>query len=235
MLSNVTHNIHEYDTFRGADTSALIEKETSLSLSLKITKFLAVLSVPFLLAGCGGGGSGGSDGGNTTRSYSYNIASVSAGSEHSLALASDGKVYAAGQNNVGQLGLGSGSTDDVTSFTETTYLNVLSGENIVSIAAGGDYSLALSISGVVYAAGENGNGQLGLNDTNDRPVFAEVTSLNGKKIVAIAAGTAHSLAVDENGTVYAAGLNTNGRLGDGTTTQRTSFVPITSLSGVKIV
>jgi alpha-tubulin suppressor-like RCC1 family protein len=41
-------------------------------------------------------------------------------------------------------------------------------------------------------------------------------------VVAIAAGTKHSLALKSNGDIYAWGLNSNGQLGTGNTTQQTS-------------
>ena len=50
----------------------------------------------------------------------------------------------------------------------------------------------------------------------------------------MAAGTAHSLALKSDGTVWAWGTNTNGQVGDGTVTQRNSPVQLTSLSGIGV-
>ncbi|MDR1614312.1 MAG: hypothetical protein LBS26_01955 [Campylobacteraceae bacterium] len=198
----------------------------------KIAKPLALASVLFLLGGCsGGGGNSGSEdkGGCTDRSY--NIASVAAGTTYSLALASDGKVYVSGQNSVGQIGF-----DSSLSVTPFTNLAFFDDKDIVAISAGGSHSFALSRNGVVYASGENGNSQLGLDTTADQPVFIEVNSLIGKNITAISAGVAHSLAVDGDGALYVAGDNSNGRTGLSTESGNTNtFTAITDLSGVKIV
>ncbi|MDR2638247.1 MAG: hypothetical protein LBC09_00235, partial [Helicobacteraceae bacterium] len=71
----------------------------------------------------------------------------------------DGKIYAAGDNEYGQLGLGdSGKGANGIAFTEVTSLK---GKNITAIVAGGAHSLALAKNGKVYAAGFNEYGQLG--------------------------------------------------------------------------
>ncbi|MDR2638760.1 MAG: hypothetical protein LBC09_02860 [Helicobacteraceae bacterium] len=158
-----------------------------------------------------------------------NIIAIDAKMWHSLALAKNGRVYAAGDNEYGQLGLGdSGKGTNRDTFTEVTSLK---GKNIIAIATGNSHSLALSKDGKVYATGGNWVGQLGLGDSGDgtdRNTFSEVTSLNGKKIIAIDAGDSYSLALAKNGRVYATGYNYYGQLGLGGDTNRNVFtlVPI---------
>jgi alpha-tubulin suppressor-like RCC1 family protein len=48
----------------------------------------------------------------------------------------------------------------------------------------------------------------------------------------VAAGSSHSLALKNDGTVWAWGYNTSQQLGDGTTTQRTTPVQVVGLNGV---
>lgn len=93
-------------------------------------------------------------------------------------------------------------------------------ENIVQVAAGGSHGLALSRDGQVLAWGENNLGQLGLGHSNNAPVSASPVvgpdgtgTLNG--ITMVAAGHAHSLAMDGAGHIYSWGLGTYGQLGDG--------------------
>lgn len=69
------------------------------------------------------------------KTFSFDVDAVAAGRAHSLALASDGRVYAWGANNAGQLGIGS--------TTRKTSPQLVSGlSNIRSIAAAGDLSSA---------------------------------------------------------------------------------------------
>jgi alpha-tubulin suppressor-like RCC1 family protein len=95
------------------------------------------------------------------------IISISAGGEHSITLDDDGRVWAAGHNKYGQLGLGiSGSETGQNSFQSVTISNLTLGTKIVSIAAGGYYSLVLDSKGKIWATGSNEVGQLGLSDNN---------------------------------------------------------------------
>src|SRR4029079_3467697 len=97
--------------------------------------------------------------------------------------------------------------------------------NAVAIATSGDasHSLALLADGTVVAWGNNANSQIG-NDTTSTSVPTPVTvcATTGcptplSNVVAIATGTAHSVALLGNGTVVAWGRNTSGQLGDTTT------------------
>jgi alpha-tubulin suppressor-like RCC1 family protein len=162
-----------------------------------------------------------------------NIIVVAAGHYHSLALGSGGKVYAAGWNSGGQLGLG-----DAKYYNGFTEVSSLGGKNIIAITAGYAHSLVLGSDGKVYAAGDNSEGQLGLGDKNNRNIFTEVSSLGGKNIVAIYAGYTHSLALGDDGKVYAAGHNSEGQLGLGDSgygTDRNSFTEVSSLNGKRII
>jgi alpha-tubulin suppressor-like RCC1 family protein len=77
------------------------------------------------------------------------------------------------------------------------------------------------VGGGVQCAGSNGYGQLGNNGGGTAPV----SGLSNVTIDAIAAGQAHTCALDNEGTVHCWGDNDDGELGDGTTTTR--FVPVT--------
>lgn len=88
------------------------------------------------------------------------IVQVSA-SQHALALASDGTVWAWGDNGEGQLGNGgtSGRTDTPTRVVGPGGTGHLTG--IVAVAAGYFHSLALGSDGSVWAWGDGNSGQLG--------------------------------------------------------------------------
>jgi alpha-tubulin suppressor-like RCC1 family protein len=162
---------------------------------------------------------------------SAKIVSIAVGDYHSLALDSDGKIWATGYNMDGQLGLG--DTNSQTLFQPVTIPNFPSSAKIVSIAAGDYHSFAIDSNGKLWATGWNGVGQLGLGDTNDRNLFQPVTIPNfpsSAKIVSISAGLGHSLALDSNGKLWASGYNYYGQLGlgdSGVGTNRNLFQPIT--------
>lgn len=99
---------------------------------------------------------------------------------------------------------------------------------------GSGYGCGIS-SGKAYCWGANGNGQLGDASTTQRNTPVAVTTaagiLAGKTVTAISAGTSHTCAV-ANGLAYCWGLNTNGRVGDSSTTQRTAPVAVTAAAGI---
>jgi len=146
---------------------------------------------------------------------------ISAGGSHSMALKSDGTVWAWGYNINGQLGHGSTTDSHV-----PVQVSGLTG--VIAIAAGGNHSLALKANGTVWAWGYNANGQLGNGTTTGSLVPVQISTLSD--ITAIAAGGNHSLALTLDGGVKAWGDNTYGQLGDGTVTRRLTPVYVTTLT-----
>jgi hypothetical protein len=158
------------------------------------------------------------------------VVAIAAGANHSLALRSDGTVWAWGNGAYGQLG--DGATGNA-----ATPVQVKSLSGIVSIAAGGYHSLALRSDGTVWAWGYNNAGQLGdghFTTNSSVPVQmvgpGETGTLSG--VVAIAAGGSHGLALLSGGTVDSWGSNSNGQLGNNSTTNTDAPVAISGLSGV---
>ena len=86
---------------------------------------------------------------------SSNIVALCAGDDYSLALDVNGCVWAWGYNNEGQLG------DGGTEIVSDGPVMVVGLTNIVAIAAGASFSLALDQSGKLWAWGSDGVGQLG--------------------------------------------------------------------------
>lgn len=165
------------------------------------------------------------------------VTAIAAGGFSSLALTSDGSVWAWGQNDWGQLGNNSiiGSPTPVQVLKAATYCGINQGAcpltGIVAIAAGSDHSLALDSSGTVWAWGYNGYGQLGTSSsaTPYSSVAIPVNGLSG--VMAIAAGGQHSLALDSQGRVWTWGSNGSLQLGRITTGTAWSATPA-QVSGI---
>ena len=127
--------------------------------------------------------------------------------EHALALKAAGTVWAWGRNALGELGRDQGASDKPIQVPGLT--------GVCAIAAGTVFSMALKSDGTVWAWGNNQCGQLG-NGGFDKQATAHgapamVPGL--KKIVAIAVGESHCLALDSDGRIWGWGLNGKGVLG----------------------
>ncbi len=167
---------------------------------------------------------------------------ISTRGDHTLLLAPDGTVKATGLNTYGQLGNGN-------TVNQSNYVTVVGLTNVTAVAAGSDFSLAIS-NGFVYAWGRGANGRLGNGSTANKLIPTRVNNLSN--IVAIAAGGDFALAV-QVGTetncwdelcedfdvtivrrVWAWGYNNKGQLGIGGYTQQTSPVTISDFDDLEV-
>jgi alpha-tubulin suppressor-like RCC1 family protein len=145
---------------------------------------------------------------------------ITAGSDHSCALISDGTVDCWGWNNHGQLGDGT-TTDSPTP-------QAVSGiANAIAIAAGGEHTCALISDGTVDCWGWNYRGQLGDGTTIDSPTPVAVSGVTNA--VAITGGQGHSCALLSDGTVECWGSNLFDQLGDGGTADSATPVPVSGI------
>ncbi len=147
------------------------------------------------------------------------VIAVAAGAFHSLALCSDGTLAAWGSNGNGRLGDNSTSDSHTPVAVDTT--GPLAGKTVITMAAGWSHSMALCSDGTVTTWGSNMWGQLGNNSatTESHTPMAVDTSgaLAGKKVVAVAAGAEHSLALCSDGTLVGWGMGVYGQLGNHST------------------
>ncbi len=153
----------------------------------------------------------------------FTQAEIAIGERHGLFLNTDGTLWAWGNGSHGAIGDGTG---------EFRYSPVRVGNamNWKKISAGGDQSLAIKTDGTLWAWGDNLQGQLGDGTTTTRFSPVQIgTDLNWKEIST--GGNIdqpdeghHSLAIKDDGTLWAWGGNRFGQLGDSTTTER--HVPV---------
>jgi alpha-tubulin suppressor-like RCC1 family protein len=151
---------------------------------------------------------------------------ASGGSGHTQVLDGDGKVWTWGYNKYGTVG--DGSTVDALPHAQTAPRQA-SIDNIVSIASGQGFNLAIRSDGSVWSWGY---GYLGHGAYEGRLTPTQVIGVANVKQVA--SGLYHVLALKHDGNVIPWGNNSRGAVGDGTTTHRPSPVP-SVLSGVRAV
>ncbi len=159
------------------------------------------------------------------------VRAVAAGDYFSLALATDGTVWAWGENQLGQLGI-----DPTASYRSVVPQRVAGLSGVKQIAAGAGFGLALKNDGTVWAWGDNGYGQLGVPQSAAyrRSLPQQVPGLPTARVVA--AGDSFSLAVARDGSVWAWGNNEYGQLGEDDTITGSSVAKpllVPGLSGVK--
>lgn len=187
----------------------------------------------------------------TNRMVKFNLPS-SAGTAKKIAtdqwytavLTTNGEVWSAGSNRIGQLGNGrvryyepcpvkfilpSGVTAmDVYVSSYSTTTSPYRYNNIFVIGSNGR----------VYGAGANQFGQLGDGTTTSRSTPVAMNTIDGVDIVAkqVVSGYGTTVVLTQDGVIYTVGNNENGQLGDGTTTNSstpranryTNILPVTS-------
>jgi alpha-tubulin suppressor-like RCC1 family protein len=151
------------------------------------------------------------------------VRAIAAGGAFTLFIDADGALWAAGRNEYGELGdpalpTGRGNTKALRDAPAP----VPGMRDVLAVAAGGAHILALRKDGTVWAWGFNGSfdpvaaraGQLGTDAVDFTATPRQVPGLTD--VVAVAAGSAHSVALRRDGTVWVWGNNAFGQLGDGT-------------------
>ena len=149
----------------------------------------------------------------------FTLTSLAGGGESSLLIKPDGSLWAWGDNDHGQLGVG-----DTT--TRAMAWPVGTSTDWAGVACGDYHSLAVKTDGTLWAWGANASGQLGLGDTTDRTAPVQVGTSSGW--ATMACGDAYSMAIRSDGSLWAWGANASGQLGLGDTVTRTAPVQVGS-------
>jgi alpha-tubulin suppressor-like RCC1 family protein len=145
-----------------------------------------------------------------------NVTAIAAGLYHSLFIKNDGSLWAMGVNEFGELGDGT--------FNNTNLPEMIVASNVVAIAAGQDFSFFIKSDGSLWAMGNDRYGQLGDGNYSGPDGGTNVPEqIVASNVMAIAAGTLHSLFVKNDGSLWGMGDNIEGQLGDGTFSGGTSL------------
>ena len=152
----------------------------------------------------------------------YNWKSVACGTSHSIALSTDGSIWSTGQGAAGKLGLGD-------TVNRSTLTQIGTSNNWKLIRCGRDYSLAINNLGELWGWGDGGVGSFGIDiNVFGTNLSTPVISGSISECRAVSAGSSHTLAIRNNGSMWASGFNGNGELGTGDLVHRSSFVQIGS-------
>ncbi|XP_006563152.1 X-linked retinitis pigmentosa GTPase regulator isoform X2 [Apis mellifera] len=137
------------------------------------------------------------------------IVQIVAGSHHSLALTSDGNVFAWGSNLEGQLGL-----PDISGLVnKPTKVHIP--EPVKRINTGYYHSIFLTENGLVYVCGESESGKLGIDINFSTQIMPKQMQLPNP-VIYVACGGHHTMFLTENNNLYCTGSNSSGQLGLGT-------------------
>ncbi|EOD32345.1 hypothetical protein EMIHUDRAFT_631926 [Emiliania huxleyi CCMP1516] len=154
---------------------------------------------------------------------------VAASRYFSLALSACGSVWSWGCGWQGRLGHG-----DQQIQWQPKKIEAFAGQRVVAVSAGG-HSLALTADGAVWSWGSGAWGRLGHGDQQHQLLPKKIEAFAGQRIVAVSAGSDHSLALTADGALWSWGYGAFGRLGHGNEQRQLLPKKIEAFAGQRVV
>ncbi|XP_034945617.1 X-linked retinitis pigmentosa GTPase regulator [Chelonus insularis] len=141
------------------------------------------------------------------------VISITCGDEHSAVVCQSGRLFVFGSNDWGQLGLGHKNH-----VSKPSCVKILKPQKVTHVACGRAHTLICTGEQKIFACGSDqesqlGRGQMSLGECSSSPVPIYDCGIAGPKILQVAAGSHHSLALTSDGEVLAWGSNLEGQLG----------------------
>lgn len=148
---------------------------------------------------------------------------ITGGGAHTLALQADGSLWAWGYNFNGELGQGT------TTLPAKLPLSVGTDKNWKAVAAGNAFGIGLKNNGSLWSWGNNAHGELGLGtDITPYKTPTQIGSDLNWKSISISPDGYHTLAIKNDGSLWAWGYNYHAELGLGHNNNQTSPMQIGS-------
>ncbi|AEC02951.1 fimbrillin family protein [Parasphaerochaeta coccoides] len=160
------------------------------------------------------------------------VKSVSAGGYHTMILKTDGTLWATGNNEYGQLGVGDTTNRSTPEQVWDSPDGSVKMTDVAAVFAGETHTLILKKDGTLWATGYNGVGQLGDGTIIDKTIPVQVKDDAGgfmTGVKAVSAGAAHTMILKKDGTLWATGFNSNGQLGIGNNDNKDTPVQVASM------
>jgi alpha-tubulin suppressor-like RCC1 family protein len=163
--------------------------------------------------------------------YQFSTKSISGGNRFTIILMNDGSLWGTGINTSGQLGLG--NTDNKLTLNQITTTSPSGYQNRAKyISCGGNHTIVLMNDGTLWGTGENGFGQLGLGNTNNKSTLTQITTTfplgYQTRSKYISCGAYYTIILMDDGTVWGTGSNYSGQLGLGNTDNKSILTQITT-------
>lgn len=160
------------------------------------------------------------------------LSRVASGLDHTCAVLSKGAVYCWGDNSRGQLGVDPARVGYSEHPVEVQGLN-----GVIQVTAGDRHTCALRVDGELWCWGDNGRGQLGINDPSiafdAQPRRVDGFGAGDPRLVQVEAGDEHTCAIrteqshiGSGNVLYCWGRGTEGQLGDGSASDQHAPVQI---------
>lgn len=142
---------------------------------------------------------------------SIRVCCLASSGQHFIAVTTDGAVYSWGEGNKGQLG-----HNAIESWKHfPTRVESLGRYHVLGACAGDGFSLFWTDLGIVFSVGDNSHGALGHVGLTSLLIPKRIEKLEGIKIIQVAAGNTHVVALSSEGEVFVWGESSTGALGFG--------------------
>ena len=168
------------------------------------------------------------------------VVDLALGSYHSIVVCSrTGRAYSFGVNWAGELGHGPVPTDELHSRSRPREVVGLHGKPVVGVSAGAGHSAVITADGALYTFGRRMNGRLGHPEEDGTGgamhTPRQVDALRGKRVVQVAAGGSHTVALTSDGEMFTFGDGKDGQLGHGNGRSRNEPERVEAMVGKWVV